>query len=79
MAGFSRSAVARATVMAEYRVYTVGTDGHFVNFRGFVCGNDEDALVWARQWVDGASVEVWSRDRFVARLESDHQRSGRSL
>lgn len=56
-------------MMTEYRVYTVGTDGHFVNFRGFVCANDEDALVWARQGMDGAAVEVWSGDRFVTRLE----------
>ena len=75
MAVFARVTVAGATVMADYRVYTVGTDGHFVNFRGFVCGNDEDALVWARQWVDGAAVEIWSGERFVARLESDHQPS----
>ena len=57
--------------MAEYRVYTVGTDGHFVNFRGFVCNNDEDALVWAKQGMDGAAVEVWSGERFVTRLEPD--------
>jgi hypothetical protein len=71
MAVFARFAAARATVMTEYRVYTVGADGHFVNFRGFVCDHDEDALVWARQWMDGAAVEVWSGERFVTRLEPD--------
>jgi hypothetical protein len=55
--------------MAEYRVYSVGTDGHFVNSRGFVCENDEDAIVWAKHWMDGAAVELWSGERFVARLE----------
>jgi hypothetical protein len=65
----SGSAIARAILMAEYRVYTVGTDGHFVKFRGFVCDSDESALVWARQWMDGAAVEVWSGERFIARLE----------
>lgn len=59
--------------MAEYRVYTVGSDGHFIRSRGFVCDKDEDALVWARQWVDGAAVEVWNGERFVARLESGDQ------
>jgi hypothetical protein len=71
MAVFPRLAAARATVMAEYRVYTVGTDGHFVNFRGFVRDNDDEALVWAKQWMDGAAVEVWSGERFVTRLEPD--------
>jgi hypothetical protein len=71
MAVFARFAAARATMMAEYRIYTVGADGHFVNFRGFVCDHDEDALVWARQWMDGAAVEVWSGERFVTRLEPD--------
>jgi hypothetical protein len=69
MAVVARFTITRATMMTEYRVYTVGTDGHFVNFRGFVCANDEDALVWARQGMDGAAVEVWSGDRFVTRLE----------
>ncbi len=64
--------------MAEYRVYTVGNDGHFVNSRGFVGDNDEDALVWAKQWVDGAAVEVWNGERFVARLEPGDQPSGTS-
>jgi hypothetical protein len=73
MAVVARIAVAGATVMAEYRVYQVGTNGHFVNFRGFVCASDEDALVWARQWVDGSAVEIWSGERFIARLESEHQ------
>jgi hypothetical protein len=40
-------------------------------FAGFVCDSDEDALVWAKQWMDGAAVEIRSRERFVRRLEPD--------
>jgi len=57
--------------MTEYRVYTVGADGHFINCRGFVCDNDEDALVWARRMIDGAALEVWSGERQVGCLEPD--------
>jgi hypothetical protein len=47
--------------MTEYRVYTVGIDGHLVDFRGFVAENDENALVWAGSggmappWKSGAA------------------------
>ena len=57
--------------MNEYRAYTVGYDGHFTASRAFKCANDDDAIVWARQLVDGHDVELWSGDRFVVKL--DHQ------
>jgi hypothetical protein len=55
----------------EYRAYLIGHDGHFASSRSFVCGNDADATVWAEQLVDGHDVELWSGDRFVARLKTD--------
>ncbi|MGY3119096.1 hypothetical protein ACVWXQ_003033 [Bradyrhizobium sp. S3.14.4] len=54
--------------MNEYRAFTVGHDGHFTAYRAFVCASDEDAIVWAKQLVDGYDVELWSGDRFVVRL-----------
>jgi hypothetical protein len=54
--------------MADYRAYLVGADGHFVSYRAFVCDNDSDATVWAKQLVDGDEVELWSGERFVTRL-----------
>lgn len=53
----------------DYRAYTVGSDGHFVRFRRFSCDCDNDAIVWAKQLVDGAVIELWNGNRFVARLE----------
>ena len=55
--------------MADYRAYTVGLDGHFINFQAFCCDDDPGAIEWARQFVDGHAVELWSGERFIARLE----------
>jgi hypothetical protein len=53
----------------EYRAYTVGLDGHFIGHRGFVCGNDNDAVEWAKQLIDGHDIELWSGERFIIRLD----------
>jgi hypothetical protein len=55
--------------MADYRLYAVSNDGHFMSCRIFYCENDDDAIVWAKQLIDGAPVELWSLARFVIRLE----------
>jgi hypothetical protein len=55
--------------MADYRAYTVGQDGHFINFRAFSCDDDTDAIERARQLVDGRAVELWCGPRFVIRLD----------
>jgi hypothetical protein len=47
----------------------IGDDGHFISHRAFVCSNDEDAITWARQLLDGHPIELWSRERFVIRIE----------
>ena len=58
--------------MNEYRMYMMGQDGHIKGSRAFVCENDDDATVWARQLRDDHDIELWSGDRFVIRL--DHHR-----
>jgi hypothetical protein len=55
--------------MTDYRLYTVGNDGHFAACRVFACENDDDAIVWAKQWIDGTAVELWNLARLVIRLE----------
>ena len=44
--------------MADYRVYTIGDDGNFINSRAFSCDNDPDAIEWAKQLVDGHDIEL---------------------
>lgn len=55
--------------MNHYRIVTIGRDGKLSRHRGVVCDNDDDAIVWAKQFVDEAPVELWRGARFVARLE----------
>jgi hypothetical protein len=55
--------------MQAYRIYVVGPDGHFVNFKPLVCASDDQALAEAKELVDDCDVELWSGGRFVIRLE----------
>lgn len=57
--------------MNDYRAYIVGQDGHFASCRAFRCADDGEAVALARQLVDGQDVELWSGERFIARLPSN--------
>jgi hypothetical protein len=55
----------------EYRAYVVGPDGHYTHApHGFLARNDDAALEYARQFVDGHDIEIWSGARFVLRLRA---------
>jgi hypothetical protein len=56
--------------VSEYRAYTFGNDRHIANIRSFICDNDGDATVWAKQLVDDNDVELWCGGRLVARLNA---------
>jgi hypothetical protein len=56
--------------MAEYRAFTIGLDGHFTGFEPLICSDDAEAVTKAKRMVDGHAIEVWSGERFVARLET---------
>ena len=55
--------------MAEYRAYVVGHDGHFIRFESLICADDAEAIAKATRPVDVHDVELWSGERFVARLK----------
>ena len=57
-----------ATQVNEYRAFTIGHDGHITASRAFRCTDDSEAVVWAKQWVDGHDIELWSGERLVIRL-----------
>jgi hypothetical protein len=66
-------AVSPATGIAQvnvYRVYVMGKGRRFTSHRTFVCINDENALVWAQQLVDGHSIELWFGTRFVTHFNA---------
>jgi hypothetical protein len=54
--------------MQEYRVYIIGSDGHFYDSLPLECADDDTAIERARQLVDGHDVELWHRDRKIARF-----------
>jgi hypothetical protein len=55
--------------MPEYRVYIVGSDGHFQESVSLQCVDDGHATEQAEQLVDGHDVELWQRDRKIARFD----------
>jgi hypothetical protein len=56
--------------MAEYRIYLVGCDGHFVGSEPLVCGDDVEAIERVKRLVDANDVELWCGVRLVIRLSS---------
>lgn len=64
--------------MADYRLYFLDSAGHIVRREDLDFPTDQDAVEHARQYVNGTGLELWSRDRVVARLEPNMARSADS-
>ncbi len=56
--------------MAEYRVYVIGLDGRFIRSIDISCADDSAAIESAKQLIDGHDIELWQRDRRIARFDS---------
>jgi hypothetical protein len=54
--------------MPEYRIYTIGIDGHFIGREALVCDSDDAAAEEARRELNVPTVEVWCGTRMVIRL-----------
>jgi hypothetical protein len=52
----------------EYRVYAVGSDGHFVGCSEMICRDDDEAVAKAKRLASDSDVEIWNHRRFVMRL-----------
>lgn len=52
--------------MPEYRVYIIGSDGHFRDSIALECADDSEAKEQAKQLVEGYDVELWQRTRKIA-------------
>jgi hypothetical protein len=52
----------------DYRVYFLGSDGHFVRFVGLSCSDDAEAIERARRLIQDQGIELWSGERLVVRL-----------
>ena len=54
--------------MIHYRIYKVGSDGHFLDAQDIECIGDEEAIVTAKKAVDRHDIELWQQGRFVTRF-----------
>jgi hypothetical protein len=54
--------------MVEYRIYSIGSDGHFVKSECLECPSDEEAIKLTTLTIDTCDVELWSGARVVAKL-----------
>jgi hypothetical protein len=58
--------------MLTYRVYVVDAEGHVFGPPYIVqCGDDDEAVRQAHQYLEGKPVEVWRDAKRVARLERE--------
>ena len=57
--------------MAEYRVYEIGDGDHIVKATPLICKDDHEAIAKARKLAEGHVIEIWSGERFVARLGAE--------
>jgi hypothetical protein len=54
----------------DYRIYVMDREGHVMGPSNIVaCKTDEEALEYARQFLDRTPVEVWRGPKLVGRLE----------
>jgi hypothetical protein len=54
--------------MQDYRVYVIGEDGHFIRSIDLVCADDDAAIAAAKQLIERYDLELWQRDRRIARF-----------
>jgi hypothetical protein len=58
--------------MLYYRLYFIDrASGHIDHFREFEAESDEDALIVAQRWANGAPMELWNRDRRLRQWSGD--------
>ena len=56
--------------MEHYRVYVIGQDGRLIRSIDISCVDDSAAIESAKQFIDGHDLELWQRDRRIARFDS---------
>ena len=55
--------------MPEYRVYIVGSDGHFLDAVELTCDDDEAAIKQAATLVDGHDIELRQLHRQINKIQ----------
>jgi hypothetical protein len=57
--------------MIEYRVYAIGTDDRIAKAIALVCEDDSHAIRQAMEALKNQTIEIWSGQRLVARIDSE--------
>jgi hypothetical protein len=55
--------------MDDYRVYVIGQDGKFIKAVALDCADDAAAIEYAIQLIEDHNIELWQRDRRIARFD----------
>jgi hypothetical protein len=50
------------------KLYVIGYDGHFIRSIDLSCADESAAIESAKQLVDGYDLQLWQRDRLMARF-----------
>jgi len=53
----------------DYRAYILDDDGRIIGVHELNCADDDEAKEKAAQLLDGHDLEIWRRERRVARLK----------
>ena len=61
----STTALPVGTLLAEYRAYLIGDDGHFYDVFPLTCADDAEAIEMAKKLVIDRDVELWQLDRKI--------------
>jgi hypothetical protein len=61
--------------MAQYRAYAVQFDGNFDGYESLSCDDDAEAIGEAQRLANNSAIELWTGERFVARMERKSSRN----
>jgi hypothetical protein len=61
--------------MAHYRAYAVKFDGNFDGYESLNCDDDAEAIGEAQRLANNSAIELWTGERFVARMERKSSRN----
>jgi hypothetical protein len=56
-------------LMSDYRAFIIGSDCRIQKSIELDCADDAEAIEKAKQFVDGHDIELWQRERRVAKFE----------
>jgi hypothetical protein len=60
--------------MSDYRAYFIGSDGHIFNSVVVDEADDAAAIAVAKRLIDGHDIELWLRDRKIAKFSANKTR-----